>query len=98
MKVEWLSLRCSHHLPSACHIEIHFRTCKIDDNFQSCLEQFVEVLSIYQKGHIVFVGDFNASLSEKRGNAQDALLQHFLLPKQNRKREVENILFNKIVQ
>ena len=49
---------------------------KNDDNFQSCLEQIEEVLSIYQKTHIVLlVGDFNASLNRQRGNAQDVLLQ-----------------------
>ena len=49
---------------------------KNDDNFQSCLEQIEEVLSIYQNSHIVLVaGDLNASLSEHRGNAQDVLLR-----------------------
>ena len=49
---------------------------KSDDNFQSCLEQIEEVLSIYQNTHIVLlVGDFNTSLVEQKGNAQDVLLQ-----------------------
>ena len=49
---------------------------KNDDHFQNCLEQIEEVLSIYQNSHIVLVaGDFNASLSEHRGNAQDVLLR-----------------------
>ena len=59
VKTEWLLSRFS-------------RQAKNDDNFQSCIEQIEEVLSIYQKSHIVLVaGDLNASLSEHRGNAQD---------------------------
>ena len=45
---------------------------KKDENFQSYLDQIEEVLNIYSDTHIVLiVGDFNASLSENRGSAQD---------------------------
>ena len=88
---------------------------KNDDNFQSCLEQIEEVLSIYQKTHIVLlVGDFNASLSRQRGNAQDVLLQAavashslehqqkgvstFFHPNKTDNAEIDYILFNKIGQ
>ena len=119
-KTEWLSLRCSHHFPSAnamctCHVETQREMQKNDDNFQSCLEQIEEVLSIYQKTHIVLlVGDFNASLSRQRGNAQDVLLQAavasnslehqqkgvstFFHPNKTDSAEIDYIIFNKIGQ
>ena len=72
-------------------------------------------MSIYQKTHIVLlVGDFNASLSRQRGNAQNVLLQAavasnslehqqkgvstFFHLNKTDNAEIDYILFNKIRQ
>ena len=50
-----------------------------DDNFQSCLDQIEEVVNSYNSTHaILIVGDFNASLKQRTGNAQDRLLIDFV--------------------
>ena len=71
------------------------------------------MLSIYQNSHIDLVaGDFNASLSEHRGNAQDVLLRTavnnnsleyqqngtstFFHPNKTDNAEIDYILFNKM--
>ena len=72
-----------------CNVYMPCRNSKVnaknDDNFQSCLEQIEEVLSIYQKTHIVLlVGNFNASLNRHLNKTDNA--------------EIDYILFNKIGQ
>ena len=52
---------------------------KSDDNYQSCLDQMEEVLNMYGNSRAVFiVGNFSASLMERRGNEQDHQFKAFV--------------------
>ena len=52
---------------------------KADDAYQASLDQLEEILNIYSATHaVVLLGDFNASLQQRKGNEQDFRLTSFV--------------------
>ena len=52
---------------------------RADDSYQSCLDQIEEILNTYSRTHAVLViGDFNASMVQRKGNSQDIQLRSFI--------------------
>ena len=50
-----------------------------DDSFQNSLDQLEEILNIYSDSHAVYLlGDFNASMVQRKGNGQDRMLEEFV--------------------
>ena len=85
---------------------------KADDTYQTSLDQLEEILNIYSTTHAVFLmGDFNASLQQRKGNEQDIKLASFVdrnslshaqtgqytfaHPNKNDQAEIDYIFYNK---
>ena len=52
---------------------------KADDSYQNSLDQLEEILNTYTKIHaVMLLGDFNASLKQRKGNNQDLQLSSFV--------------------
>ena len=50
-----------------------------DDSYQNSLDQLKEILKIYSDSHAVYLlGDFNASMTQRKGNSQDRMLEAFV--------------------
>ena len=48
------------------------------ENYQHVLDRLEEILNIYNRTHVLILGDMNASLCLRSGNNQDILLKDFL--------------------
>ena len=57
----------------------HPGNSKADETYQNALDQIEEILNSYPKSHaVILLGDFNASLKQRKGNNQDLRLPSFV--------------------